>query len=61
MGLNSESPFVGDKAIEEAAGIVSPNVLRAVEVPKRPDPTGAPVVEERATVVVELGETDKQE
>lgn len=59
MGLNSESPYVGDKAVEEMAGISSPNVLRAVEVAPRPDPN-APLVEadqsEKSTQISDIAE-----
>lgn len=38
MPLNSETPFIGQKAVEEMAGTTGPNVLRAVAQPPRPEP-----------------------
>lgn len=44
MALNQETPYVGDQAVRDMVGVESPNVLRAVTPPERPEPDSAVVV-----------------
>jgi hypothetical protein len=52
MALNGETPYVGDQAVQAFADVTSPNVLKAVVPPERPDPTKIPPVVEDGTASV---------